>query len=402
MDSELGNVKRASVIIFVVGLTIHPTLAILTKNSILEKIGHLKMYQGIFIDAQKTDKHFAERMSTPGKNGLKVQFQQPGELMSLANHIVETQPALVALNYHQQIQHNAYQAETLAQFLRSYTSEHLEKDFPIVLLYNENEINGFLNNVTAHDLFDCHFMTKKIDDNRPKILSLVKGYQRMIKKWTKKSERWATFFGLNKSERVVVAYQAIRELDRLKAPHQVAQAILRYVIGRQGILLDKNNVLAQLGVAKADKEIDSLFEVLKTAKVIYTGVFSEGWNRWWEHRLQDWGKQLCEEALGNMTAKERVVCLNKKLGLKLLPAKSRWQEHTDALFAFACDSCHQPTEQQFSVIAYEPDSMPHSFIQRRHICWKCVETGEFVESGLTIDDGERFFVEMILNGEMRS
>ncbi|MEN8220060.1 MAG: hypothetical protein ABFS56_27670 [Pseudomonadota bacterium] len=133
------------------------------------------------------------------------------------------------------------------------------------------------------------------------------------------------------------------------------------MIWRQGILLDKDNILAQLGVAKVGKE-----------------------------------------PLGNLTAQERVACLNEKLGLNLLPAKSRWQEHTDALFAFACDSCHQPTEQQYSVIAYEPEPLSYSFIQRRHLCWKCVETGEFAESGLAIDDGERFIVEMIQNGEMRN
>jgi hypothetical protein len=363
------------------------------------------MYQGIFIDDQKADERFASLMSTPGKNGLTVKFQQPTELISLANHIVSSQPAFVALNYRQQVPQNAYKAEPLAQLLRSYSCENVDKDFPIILLSHENEITGFLNNVTAHNLFDCRFTKPEVTsepENRQKMLSLVKGYRRMIKKWRKKSERWATFLALNKEERVVVAYQAIRELDKLKAPHQVAQNILHYVIGRQGILLDQDNVLARLGVAKEGADVETLFEELKKAKVIYSGVFSEGWTRWWEHRLQDWEEQFCDEPFGNLTGKERVLRLNEKLGLNLSPAKSRWQEHTDALFAFACDSCHQPTEQQYSVIAYEPNSLPHSFIYRKHICWKCVETGEFVESGLAIDDGERFTVEMIQNGEMRN
>ncbi|MEN8220061.1 MAG: hypothetical protein ABFS56_27675 [Pseudomonadota bacterium] len=175
------------------------------------------MYQGIFIDDQKADEHFASLMSTP--NGLTVKFQQPTELITLANHIVESKPAFVALNYSKKM--SAYQAEPLAQLLRSYASENVTQDFPIVLLSNEHDFTGFLNNVTAHNLFDSRFTQQEVADNRQKILSLVKGYERMIKNWTKKSERWATFFALNKEERVVVAYQAIRELDRLKAPHQV-------------------------------------------------------------------------------------------------------------------------------------------------------------------------------------
>jgi hypothetical protein len=366
------------------------------------------MYQGIFIDDQEADKHFASLMSTHCKNGLEVQFQQPTELITLANKIVESQPAFVALDYRLdeaiKIPQNAYKAEPLAQQLRSYTSLNIEQDFPIILLSHENKIMDFNNDLTAHNLFDYRFTKQEIaavPAHSQKILSLVKGYQRMIKNWQKKSERWATFFALNKEESVLVAYQAIRELDKLKAPHQVAQKILRYIIEKQGVLLDDDNLLAQCGVAKEGEDVDRLFEVLKKAKVIYSGVFSEGWRRWWRHRLADWEKQVCEEYLGNLTAQERVACLNEQLGLNLSPAKSRWQEHTDALFAYACDSCHQPTEDQYSVLAYEPESLPHSFIQRKHICWKCVETGEYVEKGLVIDDGERFIVEMIHKGEMR-
>lgn len=362
------------------------------------------MYQGIFIDDQEADKQFALSMSTPEK--LKIEFWQPTkELITLANQIVESQPAFVALDYRldedRKIPQNAYKAEPLAQQLRSYTSENVDKDFPIILVSHENKITGFDNDVTAHNLFDCRFTKQAVANSpthRQQILSLVKGYKRMIKNWTKKPERWANFFGLDKEERVVVAYQAIRELDKLKAPHQVAQNILRYVIERQGILLDKDNVLAQLGVAKASNDIKPLLARLKKDKVIYSGVFSEGWTRWWQHRLWDWEKQVCEEALGNLTARERVACLNEKLGLNLSPAESRWQEHTDALFAYACDSCHQPTEDQYSVVAYDP--LLPNYVRDKRICWKCIETGEFQEQGLEYDNSEEFIVDLILKGEM--
>ncbi len=121
------------------------------------------MYQGIFIDDQ--DKHFASLMSTPGKNGLFVKFQQPTELINLANQIVESPPAFVALNYHQKMPKNAYKAELLAQLLRSYSSENVEKDFPIILVSNENEMGSFLNNVTAHNLFDCRFTKQEVANN---------------------------------------------------------------------------------------------------------------------------------------------------------------------------------------------------------------------------------------------
>ncbi|MFK5971537.1 MAG: hypothetical protein QM487_15660 [Candidatus Marithrix sp.] len=362
------------------------------------------MYQGIFIDDQEKDKSFAKIMSTP--QILEFEFRQPIELITLANQIVATKPDSIALDYRLDenitVPKNAYKAEPLAQQLRSYTSENVTQDFPIILVSHEDKIKGYDNDTVAHNLFDCRFTKKEITDNkkehRQKILSLVKGYKLMINNWNKESERWATFFKLNKEERIVVDSQAIRELDKLQAPHQVAQQILRHVIERQGILLDKDNILAQLGVAKTGNDIEPLFTRLEKDKVIYSGVFSEGWIRWWQHRLWDWEKQFCDELLGNLTAQERVTCLNDKLGLKLSPAVSRWQKHTDALFSYACDSCHQPTEEQYSVIAYDP--LPYTYTRGKRICWKCIATDEFKDQGLEYDSGEEFVVDMIQNGEM--
>jgi hypothetical protein len=61
----------------------------------------------------------------------------------------------------------------------------------------------------------------------------------LIQSWNE-PQRWASLLGVFQPEKVEVAYQAIRTLDKLKAPHQVARDILRYVINRQGLLLDKD------------------------------------------------------------------------------------------------------------------------------------------------------------------
>jgi len=53
------------------------------------------MYQGIFVDAAEADKHFAELMSSKGRYGLRVEFQKPDEMMTLAKEILSSQPDLV-------------------------------------------------------------------------------------------------------------------------------------------------------------------------------------------------------------------------------------------------------------------------------------------------------------------
>jgi hypothetical protein len=365
------------------------------------------MFTGIFIDDREADKVFASHMSTAGKAGLQIEFKKPKDLILLTKEILDMKPNFVALDYRldeeqeSNTQQNDYKAAPLAQLLRDDTSENALTDFPIILVSHEDKIKGFLDDVTAHNLFDRRFTKQEITDNpeehRKKILSLVKGYERMIKNWNK-SERWITFLALTKQESEQVGYQPIRELDKLKAPHQVAQNILRYVIDRQGILLDTDNLLAQLGVEKNGKDVKPLFARLKKAKVIYSGVFGEGWTRWWQHSLWDWEKQVCGEPLGNLTARERVECLNEKLQLQLSPAISSWQKSSDALFAYACDSCHQPTEDQYSVAAYDP--LPYTYIRGKRICWKCIETDEFKEQGLEYDKDEEFIVDMIQNREV--
>ncbi|HEC85582.1 MAG: hypothetical protein DRR08_28725 [Candidatus Parabeggiatoa sp. nov. 2] len=367
------------------------------------------MYQGIFVDAAEADKHFAELMSSKGRYGLRVEFQKPDEMMTLAKEILSSQPDLVALNYrlnnNRKKRPSNYKAGALAQQLRDSVMESVSKDFPIILVSSQDDIKAFFDNVTAHNLFDRCFSKEELELGNgglhsEELLSLVKGYKHLIKNWNQ-PERWSIFLGITGQERLRISYQAIRELDKLKAPHQVARDILRYVIDRPGLLLDKENLLAELGVAETGKDVDALLEILRQEKVLYTGIFSEGWTRWWSHRLDRWGEKLCNEALGNLTAKQRTSCLNKKLGLKLSPAKSRWQGHTNALFAFACVSCHQPTEEEFSVAVYDPLPLPYTFAQSKYICWKCVETGEFEEKGFELDESEEFIVDKIQNGEFR-
>jgi hypothetical protein len=362
------------------------------------------MFQGIFIDAFDHDKKLAELMSTAGRHGLRINWQKPVELMKLASHILANKPDLVVLDHrlNNEPKYVEYQASPLAQQLRESILQSVTLDFPIILISSQEDMQTFLDNVTAHNLFDRYFTKSNLANGSTsqQILSLVKGYKQLIKQWDK-SERWSKVLAVTRTEKVEVAYQAIRELDRLKAPHQVAHAILRYVIDRRGLLLDKDNVLAMLGVSKSGQDVEALFEILHRDKIKYSGIFSEGWPRWWQHRLADWGKNLCGKSLGNLeTAKERVTCLNQKLGLKLSPAKSRWLNHTNGLIWYVCDSCHQPTEFNYSVIAYEP--LPYRFLHPKRICWKCIETGEFKEQGLETDDGEELIVEKIQNGEIRS
>ncbi len=203
------------------------------------------MYQGIFIDAIETDKRFLDMMSTKGRYGLQFTFQKPSEFLTLTQNLVNHQPDLLALDYRLNNRSGklGYTAGALAQQLRELATESIALDFPIVLLSSQDDLKAFCNNLTVHNLFDLSLTKEHLPDESrlsQKMLSLVKGYKFLIKNWDK-PERWSHILGLKTAERLRIAYQAIRELDKLQAPHQVARDILRYVINRPGILLDNIN-----------------------------------------------------------------------------------------------------------------------------------------------------------------
>ncbi len=232
------------------------------------------MFQGIFVDAIESNKKFAELMSSSGRQGLQVTFQKSTDLINLAKQVLASQPDFVALDYHLGDKNLPYTATPLAQLLRDTALSTTDKDCPIILVSHQNDLKAFFENVTAHRLFDRCFTKEDLDNastHREQMLSLVKGYKQLIKNWNKQ-ERWSVFLALTEPEKLEVAYQAIRELDKLKAPHQVAQDILRYVIDRRGILLDTDNVLAELGVAKTGKDVDKMLNILRQDKVclLYT------------------------------------------------------------------------------------------------------------------------------------
>jgi hypothetical protein len=183
------------------------------------------------------------------------------------------------------------------------------------------------------------------------------------------------------------------------APHVIAREIFKYFIDRNGLLVDEKNMYAIIGIDHASEGTDSLKEILGKNGIAYSGVFSGGWERWWLHRLKKFAEDICGERIGNLNAEDRCTCFNKALGIKLVPAKSKWTTKTNALFSFACSSCNWPTEIEFSVIAQEKNT--EQFLNRKRICFSCIESGEYKEKKLKIDESDIFISEKIESGKIK-
>ncbi len=369
------------------------------------------MYCGLFLDDRKEEAHLTTYLNVEGEPGLSTTFKlvdQP--LEDMASTVLGHHLDLLALDYRLDDAQSPddgwvrYKAGPLAQQLRDHASKLGVDDFPIVLVSHENIVQSdYRPDLTTHDLFDRIYLKEKLIPDRERIgqelLSLVEGYKAIIRLWGDKALLVRLLELADDEEgESFLSDQEMRQWQRLSAPHQLAREILRSIIERNGLLRDPASLLARLGVATNSPDIVALKDILRKENVAYLGIFHKGWERWWDHRIESYFSNKCGNDLGNLSAHDRVKCLNNIYDLKLVAAKSRWTGSDESFPGFACASCGHPTEKIHSVAAFDPAP---SFVERKRICWRCVATGAYEDAGLSTDDAEAYIVEKIKNGEIR-
>lgn len=365
-------------------------------------------FKGLFIDDQNQEAWCAEALSSNDRaNALTIQFLKADKpLEDQARLILQENPDLVALDFRlsdAQETDNVvirYKAAPLAQQLRDYAVENPQSDFPIILISQEEIVEKlYAPDKTSHDLFDRVYTKAYLTKNKAQVkseaLALAAGYRVIAEKWDGEIHL-ADYLTIG-DEIFILDNQDLKSWGKLAAPHQIARNILRYIIHSNGLLVDRQNMLSLLGIDPMSPNIDDLIHYLEKNNADFRGVFYIGWQRWWTHRIEEIIVGICGNALGNLTAKDRVNCLNKQTGFKLVPAKSRWTHSHDMFSAMACAICKHPTELKHSVLTY--DAVP-SFVNKDRICWSCIAEGEHEKKSIEIDEGELYIVEQIINGEI--
>ena len=367
---------------------------------------------GIFLDDREVEEAYARRLSVPGDDGLTVEFRlldPDTSVTGIAAEILLARPALLALDYRlDEIPgENQFKAGTLAQHIREKIIDEPEADFPIILITNENNYYQYVQkDLTARDLFDQIYLKRQVTQPEEGVntqaLSLARGYKRLIgDSWAADGDRLRLGLCLEKDETWVIDDNSLSELNTLPLPHQFVSGLFDRLINRPGPLLDRRDLFAVLGISEPDEPQESnLCKHLTERNILYTGLFSDGWPRWWVHRLDEFGKEFSDQPLIDISGKERTAKLSDVLQIDLAPAISRWTESSDEPFAFACASCASPTEPDHSVPAFDPS--PYPFVRKKSICWKCVQTGEFEaeEKNLQIDESGRYIADKIMAGEL--
>ena len=370
----------------------------------------MNTFKGLFIDDDKSDKTFIDHLQI--NETLHFAFEIPEKgFLDLTDFILSENLDILALDYRLDGEPviitgdkspNRYKAGVIAQQLREEILIDIKKDFPIILVSHEDRIKEYFEpDKTAHDLFDLRYCKEDLASSlfcKDEVVSLIKAYKAIIRLWEQENRLDKLLdFPINK-----FYPQDALSINEAKAPHQLSRLIFKNIIQRTGFLIDKNDLFAILGINhnSEEEEVGKLEKVLMDQGVNYNGIFSEGWLRWKKNELTNWTNDLCNIPFGDLTAQERVDCLNEKFSLSLNVAQSRWDNNsTNAYFAVSCSSCFNPTELSYTVETYDT-KRPFSFIDRKYICWSCIQTGENERQRLPSDQKEAYIVEKIINGEI--
>ena len=215
-------------------------------------------------------------------------------------------------------------------------------DIPVVLISTDEKIKHLYNKeTTSHDLFDSYILKGKLTrDNEYKeqkikeLISLSEGYKKIrktkenYKDTQEKDEIIKEILNLNDNQNYIDTSIFGRLLNNPFSPeHEYANFIIKNLLKYNGYLIDELTLGARLGISvvklssEEKEEWEKVKDFFNDAK--YTGVFSDGWERWWMERINEKFEEISNGIyLIELNAEKRVEILKEKLSLTYIkPAK---------------------------------------------------------------------------------
>lgn len=376
------------------------------------------MFKGVFVDDKKEEEKYAKWLSENSNGLLNIEFCEPKhEVTEFADLLIDKQFDFAALDFRlDEVPHkdaegkqqkNKYRASALAQQIRDRAIDQPNRDFPLILLSQEDFIKRIFHaDSTAEDLFDLVISKEELTSETPqrlavdRIASLASAYKTIKTDFSNKPINLSSLLGLESREvETILNHQAIRAIEKIKYPHQIISKLMTLLIKRPGILLSDEHLFARLAIAPDSPNIDQLKAKLSELHLNYSGILHKGWPRWWWHRVDAWAKGSLGASLGSMAGAERVERLSEQFKLELKPATSQWNHSSEEFFWVACASCDHPSELKHTVAAYDASYQP--FLEPSRICWYCIQTGAYEKRDLEIDDPDRGLAEKIQNGKIQ-
>lgn len=283
-----------------------------------------------------------------------------------------------------------FTATVYAQHLRTLvTNGNIDRDIPIVLFSTDEKLKKVYSiDLTSQDLFDRYIEKTRIPENaKLKLTSLANGYKTINEE--KEIEKLIGLDSLSElDERIFARYD-----DSTIPTHEFAQTILKDLIYVSGVLINELMLASRFGIdiEKSD-DWEQLKEYFKDTK--YTGVFSDGWNRWWMHLIDDMFSAKTETYLSYLDANERVELLKKITGLEKLVAAEPIEENNSNRFWTYCKVLEKPLDPLEGFKVNTPIE-PKPWQEYNYCSLYAILTQKHISKGITIHPSDRERLEII-------
>lgn len=236
-------------------------------------------------------------------------------------------------------------AVSLAQELRSKSAaQEKYKDIPIILCSTDKKIEAlYKKDQTSHDLFDFIFIKDyplyyEIVGRRLK--SIAEGYKYIVNVGSK-VEKALNFDISSIDSRIMNKF--VTE-DIYFPTHDLAMFILKQLIFTRGPLIDKDVFAARLGIdIERSEDWDDLINN-EFSDVKYTGVFSDGWTRYWADSILNKFKELTGVRLDSLDAEKRVNLLKDVTNYKNIYAAKPIKNSISSKFWTICEHFKKPLD----------------------------------------------------------
>ncbi|MDR2408868.1 MAG: hypothetical protein LBE13_12265 [Bacteroidales bacterium] len=236
-----------------------------------------------------------------------------------------------------------FRGTSLAQEIRTRQKETALISFPIVLFSANDKLEQSLEN-SGKDLFDICIDKSQVNTDTftiitPRLISLAEGYISL-----KDNKDISKILNIDVD---LIDERFVSELTQLlnNPIHIISQFIIYELMEKQGLLINEHILAARLGIdIENSQDWGKVKESLSVSK--YTGVFAEGWQRWWMPLVEKWWIEAvkAETYLRSTPATERVEQIKSDLKIDNIKPAQKIDKADSEEFWTVCKGYDKPLD----------------------------------------------------------
>tara|TARA_R110002012_G_scaffold69969_1_gene180711 strand:+ start:3078 stop:4148 length:1071 start_codon:yes stop_codon:yes gene_type:complete len=247
--------------------------------------------------------------------GLDVEHCKPTSFTETIADVDERNPDLILMDFRLMQGGGEVDAPAIAQYYRSRSIDAPKQSLPIVLLSNDQKIQGYYDDFTSHDLFDFSISKGYLSERKEKYSHLMK---ELI-------DSYGTISALQKNDKDLL--ELLNTPDSLQHDvdprineilsskkyqsniYMASSFILNSVVKPIGVLIGEDVLSARLGVSMTSVDWKELCKYFNEFE--YKGLYSGAYRRWWSVGIDNWW-------LENVDSNNHLKRLNSAQKLQLL------------------------------------------------------------------------------------